>query len=289
MKALLPVVVFADVDEAFLASQSSSAPLDLEEILAREQVTLVLCSSMTRAELETCQQELGIRCPFICESGAAVLVPNGHFPFDVPSDRELPGYHVIEFGKPYSEIVAVLHRAATRLEIPVIGFSDLSVEQVAKECGLSLSHARLAKLREYDEPFRLVNVTPDAHERLWKALRGLRVSCTYRASFEHVGAPVDKGLCVNVLSSLYRRTFGPMVTVGLGSAEHSAALLHRVKLPFLALPFLAEMRAVSPSALSGPGIPRLHVTTDRIAWVETILHLVHRARERRRPRVSAAG
>jgi mannosyl-3-phosphoglycerate phosphatase len=281
MKAPLPVVVFADVDEAFLAGQSSPAPPNIDELLEREQVALVLSSSMTRAELDTCQQMLGIRCPFICESGAAVLVPHRHFPFDVPRDRDLPGYHVIEFGRLHSEVVTVLHRTAARLEVPVIGFSDLSVEQVANECGLSLSHARLAKLREYDEPFRLVNVTPDAHNRLWRGLRGSGLNCTYRGYFEHVGTPIDKGLGVSVLSSLYRRAFGPLITVGLGSTNNSVALLYCVKWPFIAEPAAAIPR--TPSASRNP---RLNVATDRSAWVETILHLANRARERRHPRAS---
>jgi mannosyl-3-phosphoglycerate phosphatase len=284
MKASLPVVVFADVDEAFLAGQSSPAPPNIEEMLAREQVTLVLSSSMTRAELDACQQMLGIRCPFICESGAAVLVPHQHFPFDVPRDRDLPGYHVIEFGRLYSEVVTVLHRTAARLEVPVIGFSDLSVEQVANERGLSLSHARLAKLREYDEPFRLVNVTPDAHNRLWRGLRGAGLTRTYDGYFEHVGAPIDKGLGVNVLSSLYRRAFGPLIAVGLSSVNNSVALRYSVKWPFI-----AEPAAAMPGTLSGPRISRVHMDTDRAAWVETILHLADRARERRQPRVSAVG
>lgn len=283
MNAPLPVVVFADVEETFLTIQSTTAPSNLEERLARERITLVLSSSMTRAELDTCQQMLGIRCPFICENGAAVLVPHRHFPFDVPCDRDLPGYHVIEFGRPYSEIVTVLHRTAARLEVPVIGFSDLSIERVANECGLSLSHARLAKLREYDEPFRLVNLTPAAHDRLWRGLRRLRLTCTFRGRFEHAGATIDKGLGVSVLSSLYRRAIGPLVTVGLGSANNSAALLHRVEWPFIAEPAVAIQ-----SMPSAPRIPRVHLTADRSEWIETILHLANRARERRYARGSLA-
>jgi len=61
---------------------------------------------------------------------AAVLIPDGYFSFEVPCDRRLPGYHVIEFGRPYAEVVEVLHRTADRLEIGVVGFSDQSVEQV---------------------------------------------------------------------------------------------------------------------------------------------------------------
>jgi len=153
MKPSLPAVVFAPVDQTFLSGEPSRLSADADDILAGEAVILILCSSMTRAELERCQQELGFVQPFICESGAAVLLPHGCFPFDVPSDRDLTGYHVIEFGRPYGEVVALLHRTASRLGIDVVGFSDMSIEEVASECCLSLSHARLAKLRDYDEPF----------------------------------------------------------------------------------------------------------------------------------------
>jgi mannosyl-3-phosphoglycerate phosphatase len=207
-----------------------------------------------------------------------VLVPHGYFPFDVPCDRELTGYHVIEFGRPYAEVVTLLHRTAMRLGIQVIGFGGLSVEQVADACGLSLSKARLAKLREYDEPFRLVNAAPDARDRLWRALHATRLGCTHHASYEHVGAWVDKGTSVTLLTTWYRRAFGTIVTVGLGSAANSAALLHRVTLPFV-----AEAVAVGFSAQSMPGIPRLHVAANRGAWLEAILDLARRARERRRP------
>jgi mannosyl-3-phosphoglycerate phosphatase len=284
MESTPRVVVFADVDQAFLASQSSTAPFEAEEILAREHVALVLCSNMTRTELEACQQELQIKHPFICENGAAVLVPEGYFPFEVPCDRELTGYHAIEFGKPYHEVVAMLHRTATRLDIPVIGFSDLSIERVARECGLSLARARLAKLREYDEPFRLVNFTPEARERLWRGLRGFRLGCTYRSSFEHVGTAVNKRMGVGVLSSLYRRAFGRLVTVGLGSSENRAALF-----PSVPLPFVAETASAGPNPESTRGIPLGRFAIDRGAWIESILELVHRARERRPSQASAAG
>ena len=34
-----------------------------------------------------------------------------------------------------------------------VGFADLSVEQVASVCGLTVAQATLAKRRDYDEPF----------------------------------------------------------------------------------------------------------------------------------------
>ena len=70
---------------------------------------------------------------------------------------DIAGYGVVEFGKPYAEVVALLHRAADRLGIKVVGFSDLSVEDVAIDCDPPLLQARLAGLRKYNEPFRVVN------------------------------------------------------------------------------------------------------------------------------------
>jgi mannosyl-3-phosphoglycerate phosphatase len=207
-----------------------------------------------------------------------VLIPHGCFPFDVPYDRELTGYHLIEFGSPYGEVVATLQRTAKRLNVPVVGFNDLSIAQVASDCKLSLSQARLAKLREYDEPFRLIAPAPDAHRRLWRALRAMHLVCTHRAVYEHVGAPVDKGTSVSLLTSLYRRALGTVVTVGLGSAANSLALLHRVKMPFV---------AEGPEASQNPNetgrIPHLTVASSRAAWIDLIVGLARRAREGRRP------
>ncbi len=104
----------------------------------------------------------------------------------------------------------------------MIGFSDMSVEQVAAECGLSLSHAHLAKLRDYDEPFRLMNPSNLLHDRLWRSLHNGRLSCTYRAQFEHVGAPVARRIGVAFLINLYRRVFASTLTVDLRSAPSTA-------------------------------------------------------------------
>jgi mannosyl-3-phosphoglycerate phosphatase len=226
MNPSIPVVVFADVHAA---GRAASLPLaDAQNTLARDGIALVLSSSMTRAELETVQQELAISQPFICESGAAVLIPHGYFSFDVPRDRDLTGYHVIEFGRPHAEVASLLHQTSTRLGIPVTGYSDLSIEQVARECGLSLSQARLAKLREYDEPFRLADSAPDAHDRLWKGLRAARLACTHTDVYEHVGAAVDQNASAGILLSLYRRAFGTVLTLSVSKPFDRAALIDTI-------------------------------------------------------------
>jgi mannosyl-3-phosphoglycerate phosphatase len=268
------VIVFAKIDDRFRAEATSPAgAVKGGARLAAEHVGLVLCSSMTRAELEMIEHELGINQPFICESGAAILVPGNYFPFDVPCHRQLPGYRVIDFGRPYADVVAVLHRTARRAHTAVIGFNDLSVEQVAQERGLSLSQARLAKLREYDEPFRLLDPSPKAYDRLWRSLRTAGLACTARGTYEHVGAPISLPTSVSVLTDLYRRASPACVTVGLGTGPWRSQLFRGVELAFTTASKSGELPAVR-----APDTPHLEPGLTGTDWLGTILELARRAR-----------
>src|SRR6185503_17372638 len=91
MASELPIVVFSDPDQRAVGEAARALAA-----LGRAAVSLVLCSSKTRAEVETIQQALGIHHPFVCESGAATFVPAGYFPFDVPQARDLAGYQAVE-------------------------------------------------------------------------------------------------------------------------------------------------------------------------------------------------
>jgi mannosyl-3-phosphoglycerate phosphatase len=145
-------------------SPEFAAATEALKLLARCGIPLVLCSSRTRAEIARIQQDLGIVQPFVSENGAALFVPEGYFAFAPQGAQRRQGFEVVEFGRPYSEAVAALRATAASLGVQVIGFSDMSIADVARECGLSLSQARLAKLREYAEPFRIPdNVTPSRY------------------------------------------------------------------------------------------------------------------------------
>ena len=153
------LVVFTDLDGCLLDHDSYSfAPAaEALAVLAAQGIPLVLCSSKTRAEIEMLQQDLGVAHPFVSENGGALFLPRRYFPFLISDGRSLSGYQAIEFGLPYYQLVETLHRVASDLNIPVVGFSDMTTEEVAKDCKLPLMVALLAKLREYDEPFRILD------------------------------------------------------------------------------------------------------------------------------------
>ncbi len=180
-----------------------------------DDVAIVLCSSKTRAELEFIQQTLGIADPFICEHGAASFIPDDYFDAEIPGARELSGYQAVEFGRTYADVVEVLRRTTGRLRIGILAFSEMSIDDVARECGLPLLQARLAKLREYEERFRVLDPDPAASHRLGKAISGSHLRCVDGDPFDYVGAPVDHRLGVNLLNGLYRGARASVLTIGV--------------------------------------------------------------------------
>ena len=136
MKRLGPILVFSEVDWVFRSPSAGSLALAARILreLASEEVSVVLCSSKTRAELEQIQQELGIGQPFVCENGGALFIPRAYVDFAVPHAREIAGYQAVEFGRSYAEVVDALRRTADQTAIEIVGFSDMSVDEVAREC-----------------------------------------------------------------------------------------------------------------------------------------------------------
>jgi predicted mannosyl-3-phosphoglycerate phosphatase (HAD superfamily) len=211
------VVVFSNVDAVLRHPRDSAFAFaaDMLRQLLEDEGALVLCSSKTRAELEFVQQMLGLTDPFICEHGAATFVPDDYFDVEIPRARQLPGYRAVEFGSPYSQVIEALRRTAERLRIEIVGFNDMSIEQVAWECRLPLLHARLAKLREYEEKFRIVRPDPAVSGRLAKALHGSKLRLVEGDPFDYVGAPVDLWAGVHMLRGLYRRAYHSVLTIGV--------------------------------------------------------------------------
>ena len=274
------MLVFCDLDDTVFAPQTFSVEAEARRALdrlKRGHVALVFCSSKTRAELELIHQELGINHPFICENGAAVFVPRGYFGFSVPQAIEVAGYEVVQFGKPYAEVVASLHRAVDRLGMEVVGFSDMSVEEVATECDLPLLQARLAKLREYTEPFRVVDAKPGAITRLTRALRSAGHDCTSRGRYYHVGT-IRHHIGGQYLRSLYWRAFGDVVSVGF--ADHTSA----VPLPRQAgVPLIARSDQADETTCLLADVPAARLSdADSVgAWVNVIREIAAAAGHRR--------
>ncbi|HSK10356.1 MAG TPA: HAD-IIB family hydrolase [Vicinamibacterales bacterium] len=235
MSAAPSYVVFTDVDGCLLDHSTYSfqeAMGALARLRARG-VPLVLCSSKTRAEIEWLQQELGTAHPFISENGGALFVPERYFPFPLPGAKQIAGYDVIELGRPYAEVVDILHRAARKAGVTVVGFSDMTVAEVAGDCGLPLTAARLAKLREYDEPFRILEGEPAQRARLFRSLASAGLRSSAGGRYHHASGDTDKGVAVDLLRRFFRWAHGDIVAIGLGDGPNDVPFLRRVDIPIV--------------------------------------------------------
>src|SRR3954469_15124148 len=214
------VVVFSDVDGVLLHPSAGSLARAAAALrgVADESVSVVLCSLKPRAELELLQQELGLRQPFIAESGSAAFVPRGYFRQPPQHARAVAGYDAIEFGRPYPEIARRLREAASRARVAITGFSEMSVEEVARCCALTPLQARLMKLRDYVEPFTYVDGVDAGREALGRALESMRLACMPRGPFEVAGAVVQPGAAVAALRALYSGTHERVITIGMADA-----------------------------------------------------------------------
>jgi mannosyl-3-phosphoglycerate phosphatase len=214
------VIVFSDVDGVLLDPSESCMGRAAAAFvrLANQPVSVVLCSLKTRAELQVLQQELGLRGPFIAEAGSAAFIPHGYFPTTVESSRELAGYDVLEFSAPYDDVVQSLGQAARRVGISISAFSEMSVDQVAREWGLNPLQARLAKLREYVELFKINDADASARDKLQRALDAAHLRCATRGTYEIVGSVLSAGSAISALRSLYRRAYPAILTIGMADS-----------------------------------------------------------------------
>ena len=246
-------IFFSDLDGTLLEHDGYSFDAARPALarLERHGVPLVLCTSKTRAEVEPLRAALGNTHPFITENGGAAFVPRGYFPFDLDGASPAGAYVALVMGDPYAEVVAALQRASRTSGIAVRGFSDMTDDEVAAATGLSVREAHLARQREFDEPFEILD--GGRAEALLEAIAREGKRWTAGGRFHHIMGASDKGDAVRALTAAYRRRWGSLTTVGLGDAPNDASFLAAVDVPIV----IASPRSDGLQAV----VPRARVTT----------------------------
>jgi mannosyl-3-phosphoglycerate phosphatase family protein len=274
----MPLFIVSDLDGTLLDSQTydiGPARPALDR-LARAAIPLVLCSSKTRAEIEALQRRLDLHHPFIAENGGAIVAPVGYFDH-VPNSAVVDGGRfVMALGRPYPEVVGALREVAAAERVRIVGFSDMTVGDVAEECGLTVLDAQLAKLREFDEPFRLMEPDPAVRSRFLKALHRRGLKSVAGARFDHVTGDADKGRAIAALKSLIPDRIGPVVMAGLGDGLNDVSMLREVDLPIIVR---TEMNGATGRLLRK--VPTAHVTNacGPAGWAEAVTSLLDGWRE----------
>ncbi len=220
-------VIFSDLDGTLLGPggwPEVEARRAVAGILERD-VSLILVTSKTAAEVGPMHAQLGLRDPYVVENGGAVVLPPGW-------GRWRGGE--LTLGRPYSFLRALLR--PLRRSHGLRGFGDMTVQEIAEHTGLDLAAARLAKVRRFTEPVLVEN------ESQAKALRraAARQHCQVCRGgiFHHLmGAEHDKGLAVRLLLPMLKAKFGQLRTIAIGDAENDMPMLEVADCP-LRLPEL---------------------------------------------------
>ncbi|MBN2015179.1 MAG: mannosyl-3-phosphoglycerate phosphatase [Candidatus Altiarchaeota archaeon] len=227
-----PIIVFTDLDGTLIDEDYSyKKALPAMESIKKKKIPLIFCTSKTRAEIEVYREELGVMDPFISENGGAVFIPEGYFCRKV-GEKIKEGYEMIELGAPYPGLREVLDRARKASGCKIMGFGDMSVEELSKDSGLTLKTAELAKMREYDEPFRMEG-TDEQKEKALNVIEAHGLNHTKGGRYYHILGENDKGKAVRTLTGLSRSKDPDIETVGLGDSENDFPMLDNVDVPIL--------------------------------------------------------
>lgn len=225
------LLVFTDLDGTLLDHDTYSFEPARPALRALEErgVPLILCTSKTKAETDRWRRALGNSHPFIVENGGGIFIPRGYFPFAAAEGAEDLPYEELVFGTPYQELRRVLADMRRRIDPSIRGFGDLTDEEVARLCGFSAEEARLAKEREYDEPFVVGDDSLLEAVEAAAGQAGLRIVKGGR--FAHLLGSNDKGRAVAALRGLYEKACGPLRAVGLGDSLNDVPMLRAVDIP----------------------------------------------------------
>jgi mannosyl-3-phosphoglycerate phosphatase len=266
------LVVFTDLDGTLLdhSTYSFEPARPALEALAAAAVPVVLCTSKTRAETEHWRRALDNPHPFVVENGGAVLVPLGYFGPDPRYDRIDGGYGILEFGRPIAEIRSALGAIRIATGLPLRGFGDMSVEEIAERCGFSREYAELAAQREYDEPF--IGADPISLDAVVREAEGAGLRVVSGGRFHHLVGGNHKGRAVRTLRGLFDRGGAPVRAVGLGDSLNDEPMLREVDIPVL-------VRGPGGGHAAAIDLPGLVIApyAGPEGWREAVLRVLHSA------------
>ncbi|MEW6162759.1 MAG: HAD-IIB family hydrolase [Nitrospirota bacterium] len=231
-------IIFTDLDGTLLdySTYSFQGATSALELLKQKNTPLIICSSKTRKEIEYYRKKLHNHHPFISENGGGIFIPKGYFEFGVRSwgselgVNEENDYQIIRIGTKYSD----LRKAIEELRkegFDVRGFGDMTIQEIAEIANMNIDEARMAKERDFDEPFIFVGAI---HELplLFDSIKAKGFNYT-EGRFFHILGSDDKGRAVSILIELYKRKFGEIATIAIGDSLNDIPMLEKVDYPVI--------------------------------------------------------
>jgi mannosyl-3-phosphoglycerate phosphatase len=262
-------IIFTDLDGSLLDANTYSfdSALPALHLIREKAIPVVFVSSKTRPEVEVWRYRLQNEHPFVVENGGGIYIPDGYFPFDIPGPAQ-DGYRLISLGKAYGALRKQFVELRERLGVNVRGFGDMSPDEVAALTQLTREEAKLAKKRDFTEPF-VFPEGPDA--RFLQAIEGEKLRWT-QGQFFHLMGDHHKGRAVDRLRTLYERMYGGAVfTIGIGDSLNDLPFLVTVDQAVL----IRKKTGKYDARIEIPGLVRTR-RAGAAGWREAIEELVRR-------------
>ena len=226
----MKIVIFSDLDGSLLNDKYEYNEIEpiIRHLLSLD-VSIVFASSKTRNEIDFYRKKLRIRDPFITENGSAIMIPENYFKLTYEFTRRSLGYNIIELGTSYRIIREKIIAARNRVGGSIIGFGDMTVEEIAKDSGLPSYLAKLAKKREYSEPFKILS---ENEKKVLQAIRNEGLCYIMGGRYFHALGNCNKGKATSILKNLYSLQFKKIISIGVGDSANDLAMLKIVDKPF---------------------------------------------------------
>jgi mannosyl-3-phosphoglycerate phosphatase len=228
------LLIFTDLDGTLLNQEDYSfdAVLPVLKKLRDLNIPVIPVTSKTRSEVEILRQQLQLCDPFIVENGSGIFIPVNDHRFLVSEAEVWGNYHLLRLGFTYEEARQKIKQVEQQLNQELKGFGDLSEAEIQALTGLPDSEVKLAKAREFTEPF----VTPKntAPESIEQAVFSLGDRVVVGDRFSHlIGGNAGKGKAVTLLVELYQNSGREIVTIGLGNSPNDLGMLEVVQHPII--------------------------------------------------------
>ena len=229
----MKTVIYTDLDGTFLNHSDYSFD-DSKQSLKKikdYKIPLVFTTSKTKQEVEILQKEVGVLEPFIIENGAAIFFPKTYQDFDLSFLDEFDNYFIKQLGLTYKEILEFYNRYKD--EFSMVGFSDMSLQEVINYTGLDESRAKLAKKRDFTEPFILKD--ENKLKNLKDLAKTFKIKITKGGRFYHlIGENQDKGAAVKKANEIFEKLYGSKIdSIGIGDGENDIPMFENVKNPVI--------------------------------------------------------
>jgi mannosyl-3-phosphoglycerate phosphatase len=227
-------IVFTDLDGTLINSNTydHTASISVIRELQRQKIPIIFCSAKTRFELQVYRRKLGVYEPFIVENGGVLVIPNNYFSFNINQGRKSDEHIFIELGIENGVIRQRLKEILDSLRVRYHIFTQMSANDIARDSGMPVYQARLARKREYSETIKF-DENPKTVEKTIEVIRSNGLNITFGGRYYVASGHNTKGTAVRVLVDLFRRSFDHITTYAFGNEENDTSMFQEVDVPIL--------------------------------------------------------